>query len=128
MRLLLDTSAFIWLTNEPGKLSLPAAGAIDDPTNDLVLSHASVWEICLKHLTGKLQLPSKPRTWISQQMAVWQIEAWPLELESLYRTNELPRLHKDPFDRSLVAQAQIYGFTIVSPDPCFPSYGVSVIW
>lgn len=128
MRLLLDTSTFIWLTGEPARLSTPAVEALNDPANELVLSHVSVWEICLKHLAGKLKLPEKPRSWISHQMTAWHLEAWPLDLESLFRTNELPPVHKDPFDRALAAQAWVHRLTLVSPDPCFAAFGSHVVW
>ena len=128
MILLLDTCAFIWLTQESAKLSAAARSAIDDPANTLAFSHASVWEMHLKHHAGKLNLPDPPRQWIPQQMAAWNIREWPVRLAAIQRTSDLPDLHRDPFDRLLVAQSLEDGLAIVSPDPFFPGYGVTVGW
>jgi PIN domain nuclease of toxin-antitoxin system len=114
MKLLLDSCVFIWLTSSPDDLSAAAKRAIKDNHNELWLSHASIWEIHLKHLAGKLTLPEKPRLWFSRQMAVWNVKDWPLDLESLHLTSDLPPIHKDPFDRMLAAQAKTHSLTPVS--------------
>ena len=128
MTLLLDTCAFIWLTQEPLKLSSAARAAIDDSYNELVFSHASIWEMHLKHKAGKLILPEPPRQWIPRQMEEWKVSERAILLHAIQRTSDLPDIHRDPFDRLLVAQALEESFSIVSPDPFFPSYGVSVVW
>lgn len=128
MRLLLDTVALIWLASEPRRLSASAKAALEDADNDLFLSHASAWEICLKHRSGKLRLPEPPRSWIPGQLAAWQIESWPLDLETFYRAADLPLHHKDPFDRAILAHALIYRATILSPDPAFAAYKVNALW
>jgi PIN domain nuclease of toxin-antitoxin system len=128
MNLLLDSCVFIWLSTSPGDLSAAANIAINDSRNELWLSHASVWEIQLKHLAGKLVLPEKPRLWFSRQMAVWNVKDWPLDMESLYLTSDLPPIHKDPFDRMLAAQSITHALTLVSPDAVFARYGVTVLW
>jgi PIN domain nuclease of toxin-antitoxin system len=128
MNLLLDSCVFIWLTTSPGDLSAAATRAINDSRNELWLSHASVWEIHLKHLAGKLTLPEKPRLWFSRQMAIWSIKDRPLDLETLHLTSDLPLIHKDPFDRMLAAQARTHALTLVSPDAVFARYSVEVLW
>jgi PIN domain nuclease of toxin-antitoxin system len=128
MKLLLDTCVFIWLTTSPGNLSPAARRAINDSRNELWLSHASVWEIHLKHFAGKLTLPEKPRLWISRQMAVWGLRDRPLDLESLHLTSDLPPIHKDPFDRMLAAQAATHDLTLVSPDEFFQKYRMKILW
>ena len=128
MTLLLDTCAFIWLTQEPGKLSATAQAAINDPANSLVLSHTSAWEIHLKHHAGKLTLPDPPRQWIPQQIAAWKISELPIHFNAIQRTSDLPDIHRDPFDRLIIAQALEQGLRVVSPDAFFPDYGVSVVW
>ena len=128
MNLLLDSCVFIWLSTSPGDLSAAAKEAINDSRSELWLSHASIWEIHLKHLAGKLALPEKPRLWFSRQMAVWNVKDWPLDLESLHSTADLPPIHKDPFDRMLAAQAKTHSLTLVSPDAVFAQYGVTVLW
>ena len=128
MKLLLDTCTFVWLTQEPDKISSKARRAIDHAANDLFLSHASIWEIHLKVKSGKLELPDSPRLWISQQLAARGVADWAIDLEALHETSELPPIHKDPFDRLLLAQAQIHQFHIVSPDEFFAEYRANVIW
>jgi PIN domain nuclease of toxin-antitoxin system len=126
--LLLDTCAFIWLTQEPGKLSTAATGAINDPANTLWLSHASVWEMHLKHHAGKLTFPDAPRVWIPHQLSTWKISEKTITLDAIHRTSDLPDYHRDPFDRMLIAQSLEEDLTIVSPDQHFPAYGVKSIW
>ena len=82
----------------------------------------------LKHHSGKLNLPDPPRQWIPQQLAAWNIREWPIRLAAIQRTSDLPDLHRDPFDRLLVAQSLEDGLAIVSPDPFFSGYGVTVVW
>lgn len=128
MNLLLDTCALIWLASEPARLSAPAAAAINDPAAVLHISHASLWEIILKHGAGRLTLPDPPRQWWAEQTAKWGIVELPLTAEALLRGSEFPSHHKDPFDRVILAEAQIHGLQIVSPDGAFPLYGVSLLW
>jgi len=128
MKLLLDTCVFIWLTASPENLSPAAKRAINESRNELWLSHASVWEIHLKHFAGKLALPEKPRLWFPRQLAIWGVRDWPMDLESLYLTSDLPPIHKDPFDRMLAAQAATHALTLVSPDEVFRKYDLKVLW
>jgi PIN domain nuclease of toxin-antitoxin system len=128
LRLLLDTCAFIWLAAAPDRLSPAARVAIDSDTNDLFLSHISIWEIHMKHHARKLHLPQKPRLWISRQLTARGLIEWPIDLESIHRTSELPGHHKDPFDRMLIAQSQVHGFTIVTPDTAFQNYHAKLMW
>jgi PIN domain nuclease of toxin-antitoxin system len=128
MRLLLDTCTFVWLTVEPGRLSEVAVQALDSETNDLFLSHASIWEIHLKHLAGKLKLPQSPRIWISKQLTTRGITDWPIDLETLHQSSEFPLHHKDPFDRLIIAQASVHQLHIVTPDAAFRPYELRLIW
>jgi PIN domain nuclease of toxin-antitoxin system len=125
--LLLDTCTFLWLTTDPAKLGRRAAAAIE-ADSVLLLSDASVWEICLKWQAKKLVLPSPPRAWVAEQVRTWELERAALEHEHFYRTVELPDLHRDPFDRLLVAQSLVLGAPIVTPDPAIRAYPVAVIW
>jgi PIN domain nuclease of toxin-antitoxin system len=101
---------------------------LDDESQDLVLSDASVWEMCLKWQLGKIELPSPPRRWIEEQAEIWKLERLSVERSHLYRTSELELIHKDPFDRLLVAQAIEAGLVIVTPDASIARYPVSVHW
>jgi PIN domain nuclease of toxin-antitoxin system len=126
--LLLDTCAIVWLSAEPARLSKKARLAIDADDAKLFASDASTWEVCLKWQATKLVLPAPPRQWLAEQARIWQTVRLALDLEHFYRTTELPPLHKDPFDRLLVAQAIDEGLTIVTPDPAIRAYPVSVLW
>jgi PIN domain nuclease of toxin-antitoxin system len=128
MTLLLDTCAFIWLASAPEHLGARAAKFLDDPANERVLSLASVWEITLKHHTGKLPLPSAPEIWIEEQLRLQDIEVVPLQRQVLYRAGSLPLIHKDPFDRVIAAEALHRDLRLLSPDAPFERYGCIVLW
>jgi len=128
VNLLLDTCAFLWLSAEPERLSGPAREAMDDPSNVLLLSDVTVWEIVLKHQAGKLPLPESPRTWLPRQTAFFDLQRQPIDLESLFRSGELPAIHRDPFDRLLCAQAIVHGFTVLTPHPPFQRLGAATLW
>ncbi|WP_395744032.1 type II toxin-antitoxin system VapC family toxin [Prosthecobacter sp.] len=128
MNVLLDTCAFIWLAMPQGKLSTAAIQVINDPGNRLFLSDVSQWEITLKHSSGKLPLPAMPRDWVPLQLQFHQVERWPLDLDAIYRSGELPRVHLDPFDRLLAAQAMEAGMTLLSPDTPLSLLGASRLW
>ena len=113
--LILDTCTFVWLTSEPNRLSTRARAALDE-ASEIFLSDISIWEICLKWQSKKLELPSPPRHWVSEQMRVWSLEHLALEPEHLFRSVELPELHRDPFDRLLVSQALTRDAKLVTPD------------
>jgi PIN domain nuclease of toxin-antitoxin system len=128
VNLLLDTCAFLWLAGQPSQLSRAAARAIDDPSNPLFLSDASVWEIVLKHAAGKLPLPAPPREWLPVQITFFQLRRQAIEAEALYRSGELPDVHRDPFDRLLVGQAIAHGLVVVTPDAPFARLGAVTCW
>lgn len=107
MKLLLDTHIFIWLATDPGKLPLQARAACQDLNNTLVLSVASVWEIQIKHQLGKLTLVTPLERIIADQQVVNAITLLPVELTHVLALHALPPLHRDPFDRILVAQARV---------------------
>ena len=128
MNLLLDSCTLIWLASEPGNLSAPAIEAINDSAAVLHVSHASLWEVTLKHSSGKLALPDPPRHWWTEQVRRWALVELHLSAEILFRASELPPFHKDPFDRVILAHAGAGNLRVVSPDRFFPTYGISVLW
>jgi PIN domain nuclease of toxin-antitoxin system len=128
VNLLLDTCAVLWLAADPDRLSEPARAALDDSMNRLFLSDVAVWEIVLKHQIGKLPMPEAPRTWIPKQAAFFDLQRQPIDVDSLFRSGELPATHRDPFDRLLCAQAMTHGFTLLTPDPPFQRLGATTLW
>jgi PIN domain nuclease of toxin-antitoxin system len=128
VRVLLDTCAFIWLALNPARLSTAATGVINDPGNELLLSDVSVWEIVLKHTAGKLALPDAPRLWVPTRRAFFQLHPLPVAEAALFRSGELPKIHPDPFDRLLAAQAIEADLTVLTPDLPFERLGAQRVW
>jgi PIN domain nuclease of toxin-antitoxin system len=128
MIFLLDASTFIWWTHDAGKLSSKAFQACQDKNNRLYLSMASVWEIQLKVNLGKLQLTAPLPDLLHQQQQVNQLLLMPLLLAHVMELSLLPNIHRDPFDRMLVAQARVEGATLISSDPLIHQYPVPILW
>jgi PIN domain nuclease of toxin-antitoxin system len=127
MKLLLDTHAFIWWDSDPGRLSAPALSALRDPANTVWLSVVSVWEIVIKAQLGKLTLRLPLPDVVAHQQANGLL-VLPVTLPHPLAVETLPPVHKDPFDRLLVAQAVVEGAELVSADPVFSHYPVRVLW
>lgn len=128
MKLLIDTHAFLWLMGEPEKLSRKALGACQDRGNELYLSVVSTWEIEIKRQLGKLRLKSPLRTIIPQQQEKNNLQILAVALEHVLALGDLPLHHTDPFDRLLIAQAQVEDAYLVSSDPLFAQYPVKLWW
>ena len=112
MSLLLDTHALLWWLTDDPILSTPAREALADPAQDLFVSAASAWEIAIKSNMGKLHVTSD---WLES------VEAGGIT------PLDMPLLHRDPFDRMIVAQAQALGLTIVTRDRNIARYDVPVL-
>lgn len=128
MKLLLDTHAFIWWDENPAQLEPAARPACSDPNNELVLSTASLWEMQLKRMVGKLTLRKPLRQLLDDQVQQNGLELVPVGVEHILRLDLLPFHHRDPFDRILIATVQVEGWTVVSHDGAFGAYGVPVLW
>jgi PIN domain nuclease of toxin-antitoxin system len=127
MRILLDTCEFLWIVSGNAKLSPTVADAIRNPQNQVFLSVVSFWEIALKHSLGKLPLPESPAQFIPQQREKHLIAQLALDEAAAAQLSGLPVLHRDPFDRMLVCQAQAHGLTIASSDPLIRQYPVTLL-
>lgn len=122
MSLLLDTHTLLWwLAGE--QLSDDVTKRLSDPTELVAVSAVSIWEASVKEAIGKLVVPEPLPVVVVDE----GFEALPITLEHAQRAGELPNHHRDPFDRMLVAQAQIEGLTIVSRDRVFSQYDVAVL-
>jgi PIN domain nuclease of toxin-antitoxin system len=130
VRLLLDSCAFLWLIWDEAELSANARAAIADPDNEVFLSSASLWEITVKHLSGRLVLrrPVDPTRFYVEQRIAHGIDSLPVDEEALAHLPKLPHLHRDPFDRMLVCQAIAHGLTLVTPDEAIRRYPVRTMW
>lgn len=127
MRLLLDTHVWLWMQVQPEKIAPSAHELLIDPENALFLSAASSWEISIKWALGKLPLPEPPAIYVPKAMLRQGIEGLAVELRHTFAVTTLPDHHRDPFDRLLVAQAQLEGLTLVTSDPLIAPYPVEQI-
>lgn len=128
MKLLLDTQCWLWWFAQPERLNEEAIAQIADETNALWLSVASIWEIGIKVAIGKLPLPEPIDSYIPSRMALLNIRSLEITASQALQAAMLPLHHRDPFDRMLVAQAQIEDMMLVSADPMFRLYDVSLLW
>lgn len=129
MKVLLDTHTFLWWNASHGsRLSNRARDVLEDPTTDGLLSVVSAYEIVAKAARGALELPIDASRFVTGRMARHGFEALPLDLRHVLRAGALPPVHRDPFDRMLVAQAQLEGIPIITADPAIGRYDVEVIW
>ena len=127
MRLLLDTHVFLWYITADPKLPATFRAAIQDPANEVYLSAASVWEAVIKHALGKLPLPGPPADYLPRQRHAHGIASLPVDEGAMPRLAALPPLHRDPFDRILVAQALQHGMTVATVDPDVAAYPVPLL-
>jgi PIN domain nuclease of toxin-antitoxin system len=123
VRLLLDTHVFIWWNERPEVISRRLRQAIMNPRNEIVVSAASVWEMALKRAIGKLRF-SQP---IVTTIASHRFQLLPISGEHAEAAAELPRHHTDPFDRLLVAQADLEGLVLGTHDRKLQPYGVALL-
>ena len=127
MKLLLDTHVFLWYISADPKLPSAFRSAIENPQNETYLSVVSVWEAVIKYALGKLPLLVPPAEYLPQQRAAHLIASLPLEEGVLIELANLPALHRDPFDRILIAQALRHGLTLVSVDDAVRAYPVALL-
>lgn len=123
MRLLLDTQVVLWWLEGGKQLSAPVTTAIGTAANTVFVSAASAWEMEIKRALGKLRTPDD----LAGQLAHHRFLELPVRIAHTTTLRGLPRLHRDPFDRLIVAQAIAERLTIVSADPVLARYGVQVM-
>lgn len=128
MRLLLDTHAFLWWITDDSQLSARARQSIADGGNDVFFSAASGWELAIKAGLGRLTLPADLERFLTAQLEANAFQVLPVFLSHALRVNALPDHHRDPFDRLLVAQAQVEGMAILSGDSQLSRYPIEVVW
>jgi len=128
VRALLDTHAFLWWVLDSARLSNTAFQLIADESNDIVVSAASAWEITTKHRIGKLPEAEVVAADVAGNIAAQGFEALAIGIVDAERAGRLPGIHRDPFDRMLIAQALGHELSIVSIDALFDRYGVNRLW
>lgn len=122
-RLLLDTHIVIWWFNGDERLGQQARAEIGNSQNEVYVSAASVWEMAIKKQLGKLDAPDD----IEQRVELAGFSKLAISMFHAQEAGTLPNHHKDPFDRMLIAQAQITGLIILTKDEHFPKYGVRLL-
>ena len=127
MSYLLDMHIFLWWVLNHPNLSRSMRATIADPNHDVYVSAASAWEMTFKSSIGKLTLPSSPERWIKEQLRLNAFLPLPISIEHALAVASLPPLHKDPFDRIIIAQANVEGLTLITDDAIIPQYAVKVL-
>ena len=128
MRYLLDTCVMIWFFEGSRRIGRALQDTLTDPLNDLLVSDINILEVVIKHQLGKLPLPLTPSRIFPSLIRKHGMELLPLDTAAIFRLESLPLLHRDPFDRLLVAQAQLNKLTLVTPDPQIQAYDVPWFW
>lgn len=127
MKLLLDTHALMWWDSDPARLTAAALAAIRDPANEVWLSVVSVWEALIKSQLGKPALRVPLPDIVAQQQANG-LRILTVTLTHVLAVENLPPIHRDPFDRLLTAQAVAENAEFVTADRVFSQYPVRVLW
>jgi PIN domain nuclease of toxin-antitoxin system len=121
MRLLLDTHLLVWAMGEPERLPAGCAAMLEDPGNSLVFSVASLWELVIKQALGRPDFNLEPSL-LRQALLTGGWQELPIEANHVLAVRQLPPLHRDPFDRLLLAQAQIEGMLLLTADSQLSRY------
>lgn len=121
MKLLLDTHLLLWAAGEPGQLPTEARNLIDNPENELLFSAASLWEVVIKRGLGREDFKVDPRL-LRRGLLDNGYSELPVVSDHVVAIDSLPRIHKDPFDRVLVAQAIVEGIILLTTDSLLAQY------
>jgi PIN domain nuclease of toxin-antitoxin system len=127
MKILLDTHIFLWYITADLQLPIAYRDAIRDPANEVYLSVASVWEAVIKHALGKLPLPETAAVYLPRQREAHRITSLPVEEAALIHLAALPPLHRDPFDRILIAQTLQLSLKLATVDDAVRAYPVPLL-
>lgn len=126
MKVLLDTHVWLWMLTDPDRIPAEIRAVLGD--GELLVSSASTWEIAIKHALGKLPLPESPVTFVPARLRTTGCRSLPITVEESLVAGALPQLHRDPFDRLLIAQSQVLGVPLCSADRVFTGYDVELLW
>jgi PIN domain nuclease of toxin-antitoxin system len=124
VRLLLDTHVWLWLALDPARVSADVRAHVDRVDTEVYVSIATLWEVVIKMGLGKLSLPDPAETFWERQTRDSGITPLPIRPEHVFEIAMLPPVHRDPFDRLLVAQARVEGLTLVTVDLHVRAYPV----
>lgn len=128
MNFLIDTHCWLWWLSEPERLNTRARRWIADRRNGVFFSAASAWEIAIKATLGKLRLPEPAASFVPDRVSSQGMVPLSINQRHALALEAMPLHHRDPFDRMLIAQAQIEGLPILTADRHFLPYDVRVLW
>lgn len=124
MKYLIDTHIFLNMLSNPENLSKKVQKIVEDENNMIFLSSVSGWEIIIKYQLGKLRLPDNPKEYILKQIEEYDIIVLDVKMEHSLYINELPDIHKDPFDRMLISQSRVENIPLISSDAKIRKYSM----
>jgi PIN domain nuclease of toxin-antitoxin system len=127
LKLLLDTHVFLWLESEPERIAASTRALLEDSDNELYLSAVSGWEIVIKHALGRLSLPSDPLVYVPARVSRGGLGQLDVCMNHVLAVGALPAHHDDPFDRLLIAQADVEGMTLVTADALVLRYPIRTL-
>lgn len=128
MQFLLDTCVVIWFFEGSNRIPTALRETLRDPGSDLLLSDVSVLEIVIKHALGKLPLQQQPSKILLPLAQKHFMDILPLSTDDIFGLEGLPELHRDPFDRLLIAQSRCRNLSLVTPDPLIRQYPIHTLW
>ncbi len=128
MQYLLDTHAFLWMAADPTRLSRKVREIVLKESNRLHLSAASGWEIALLHRLNRVELPDEPQRFIPEAMQRLSVSPIFISFHTAISAAMLPLIHRDPFDRIIIAEAIKEKMTILTKDSKFAKYDVQSLW
>lgn len=127
MKILIDTQIFLWLFGNSSRISLNVRNLLINPNNTIYFSAASAWEIAIKYGNGKLKLPDEPKIFVPDRLKRANFVWLEINHEHTLAVAKFPLIHKDPFDRLLITQANVENLSLLSADSIFGNYSVKLI-
>ena len=128
MSYLLDTHTFLWMAGDPSALSANVREIVEEKNHHLYLSAASAWEIAMLQQLKRVELPDVPQRFIPEALQQLNILPIPIGFTTAISAATLPFIHRDPFDRLIIAEALKEKMTVLTKDNLFESYGVKTVW
>ena len=128
MPYLLDTHTFLWMAGDPSALSANLRKIVEEKNHHLYLSAASAWEIAMLQQLKRVELPDVPQRFIPEALQQLNILPIPIGFTTAISAATLPFIHRDPFDRLIIAEALKEKMTVLTKDNLFKSYGVKTVW
>ena len=128
MRYLLDTHAFLWFVLDDQKISAKAKLIIEDSKNIIYFSAASAWEIAIKTELARLKIKGDLDSFIIEQLSTNSFVPLSITISHSLYTKQLPLVHKDPFDRIIIAQSKLENLPLISKDKKIRKYKVTMVW